>query len=127
MKCSREEMKASLLAEASAAIDEMLDWQNRNQAPTLTEIEEAVLKLRQRIGMRTAEIIAEEQEAVQPAEGVRCPRCGQEMEYKGMKRTMIESRIGTLHLQRGHYYCPHCREGFFPPRSTAEAGGEELE
>lgn len=31
-----------------------------------------------------------------------------------MKRTMIESRIGTLHLQRGHYYCPYCREGFSP-------------
>lgn len=51
MRYSREELKASLLAEASAAIDEMLDWQNRNEAPTLTEIEESVLRLRQRIGI----------------------------------------------------------------------------
>ncbi len=127
MRSSKEEMKARLLEEASVAIDEMLEWQNRVQEPTLSEIEEVVLKLRQRIGMRFAEIIAEEQEAAKPDEGVICSSCGREMKYKGMKRTMVESRLGTLHLERGHYYCPHCREGFFPPRSTDEVSGEELE
>ena len=124
---SREQRKARLLAEASAAIDELLDWEDRTREPTLAEIEEAVLKLRQQLGVRAAEMVAEGQEAVRPVEGPRCPSCGQEMQYKGMKGAMVESRLGTLHLQRGHYYCPHCRVGFFPPGSADAVGGEELE
>ena len=50
MKCTCDPMKAELLAEAEAAISELFEWGEDVPAPTLTELEEAVLKLRKRLG-----------------------------------------------------------------------------
>ena len=45
MRHSRAELEATLEAEAKQAIREYLDWAESTAAPTLTEIEEAVLTL----------------------------------------------------------------------------------
>ena len=46
MKSQREQRKKALLAEFEEIVDEMLEWEENGPAPTLTEIEEVVLKLR---------------------------------------------------------------------------------
>ena len=115
MRCARDEMRAELLAEAEAVIVELLNWGESVPAPTLTEIEEGILKLRKRLGRRMAEIVLREQKATRPVPGPRCPTCGQEMRYKGMKEVTVESRLGPLRLERAHHYCHHCRCGLFPP------------
>ena len=115
MSCTRDQMKAELLAEAEVAIDELLDWSEGMPAPTLMELEEAVLELRKRLGRRMAEIVLREQEAARPVPGPRCPTCGREMRYKGMKEVTVESRLGPLRVERAYYYCHHCRCGLFPP------------
>lgn len=120
MRCTRDEMKAELLAEAELVMDELVNWGEREPAPTLMELEEGVLKLRKRLGRRMAEIVLREQEATRPVPGPRCPTCGQEMRYKGMKELTVESRLGPLRLERAYHYCHRCRSSLFPPGSTTQ-------
>ena len=127
MRRSSEELKAELMAEAEAAIDELLGWQEDTAAPTLTQIEEVVLKLRKRLGERMTEVVVEDQEAVRPVPGPACETCGREMHYKGMKEVTVEGRMGRAKLERGYYYCDRCKSGLFPPGSAVGAQGKALE
>ena len=127
MKRTRAELEAELLAEAKEVIGELLDWHEETKAPTLTQIEDAVLKLRKRLGERVTETVIEEQEAVRPVPGPACPTCGREMHYKDMKETIIEARSGEVALERAYYYCKRCRCGLFPPGSAIEPENEALE
>lgn len=115
MKRTREQTKKMLMAEAEKTIEELLDWQEGTPEPTLREIEEVVLKLRKRMGQQMGKGVLGGQESRVPVSGPVCGQCGQEMEYKGEKGTYVESRIGDLRIERGYYYCPRCRRGFFPP------------
>jgi hypothetical protein len=112
---TREQRKAEFLREAEMLFDELLDWEEGTRAPTLTEIEEVILTIRERMGRKMASGILEDQEARTPVPGPTCPHCEREMRYKGEKGTGIESRLGVLELERGYYYCETCRQGLFPP------------
>ena len=116
MKRTRAQLKAELMAQAEEVIDELLDWHEGAEAPTFSEIEEAVLELRKQMGERMAGVMVEEQEAVRPVPGPACPGCGEEMHYKGMKKVRIEGRMGTVEIERAYYYCDRCRCGLFPPQ-----------
>jgi len=115
MKLSREELKAKLLAETEVAIDQLLDWNERNQKPTLMDIEDIVLKLRKQVGERMANALILEQAAGPSGERPTCPTCGQPMENKGYRQNHIESRAGSVSAKRIYYYCPDCQKGTFPP------------
>ncbi len=119
MKCSREEKKAALLAEAEALIEALLEWDERTSKPNLRQIEEEVLALRRRFGQRLTQTVIEEQDAKQAAEAPKCSQCGEEMRYKGQKEASVESRLGTLAVARGYYYCARCQSGLFPPQRSA--------
>ena len=85
-----------------------------------------MLRLRQELGQEMAEVLISRQED-RRVPGPSCAECGKEMEYKGQKQNRVESRVGTLATERGHYRCPQCGEGIFPPGSTTGAEGPELE
>jgi hypothetical protein len=74
MKRTRDQLRAELLAAAEEVIDELLEWHERSEAPTLTEIEDAVLDLRKRLGERMERAVIEDQEGVHPVPGPACPR-----------------------------------------------------
>lgn len=118
MKLSRAQKRAKLETAAAEMIESLLDWDEKNRAPNLTEIEDEVLLLRQRFGQVLAETVVEGQELQQPAENPVCPDCGEEMRSKGKKRKGVESRAGSLDVERGYYYCPRCKQGLFPPGQT---------
>lgn len=118
---SKEQKRARLLARAAQAIDEYLEWEEKNPEPDLTEIEDIALKLRKEFGQEIAQVAIENQALRTPAPGPKCAKCGKEMRYKGKKRTGVESRTGKLDVERGHYYCPECGESIFPPRSATTA------
>ena len=52
---TRAELRAKLLAEAEQAIDELLDWTDQTPRPNLTQIENAVLKMRRHLSEQAAE------------------------------------------------------------------------
>jgi hypothetical protein len=114
---SRKEMKAKLMKEAEAVIDELLDWHMETDKPNLTQVEGKVLELRQRLSEQMSETVLENQAAVRPVPGPVCAGCGCEMRYKGMKENRVQSWVGELKLDRGYYYCDQCRAGLFPPGS----------
>jgi DNA-directed RNA polymerase subunit RPC12/RpoP len=120
MKESKEEKRARLLAKAAQAIDEYLEWEEKNPEPDLTQIEDIALELRKEFGQEIAQVAVENQSTRTPAPGPKCTKCGKEMRYKGKKRTQVESRTGNLDVERGYYYCPKCKERIFPPGSAAK-------
>jgi Zn finger protein HypA/HybF involved in hydrogenase expression len=117
MKKTRKELEMKLEAQSKQIIQELLDWNESHNEPDLTQIEDIVLELREKLSKAMVEGIVESQDAVQPAE-LRCPKCGAAMRFKGRKAKVVESRVGEVDLERGHYYCPTCQSGVFPPGST---------
>ena len=124
MKPSRAGRKTALLQQAEVLVDELLEWEDEHQRPNLTEIEDIVLALRKRIGEQTpahasgasvAQSVVDYQAAQSPVPGHTCPTCGREMHAKSRKRRRVESRAGSLPLERTHFYCDHCWRGSFPP------------
>jgi len=115
MKLSRAQKRAKLEEAATELIERLLDWDEENEAPNLSEIEDEVLELRRRFGQELAETVVEGQESHQPAGNPICTECGEEMRSKGKKRKGVESRVGSLEVERGYYYCRRCKRGIFPP------------
>ena len=114
------------MAMAEKEIEKLLDWMEATEAPDLGVIEKQVLELRKRIGEEmTAEVIGG-QGTVKPVPSPECPQCKQEMHDKGLKEKEISSLIGEVNLERGYYYCDHCRNGLFPPRQATRRGRPQL-
>jgi len=123
----RPEIKAELLAEAEHLIDALLDWTDATETPNLAQIEDEVLKLRQRFAEKLAEAAVDVQATTDPLM-VACPQCGRAMHQKKKRhRRRVESRVGGVQLKRAYYYCDHCRVGLFPPGSATAGGGGTLE
>jgi len=127
MERTCDQLRAELMAAAEEVIDELLEWHTHAEAPTLTEIEDAVLDLRRRLGERMQQAVIQDQAAAHPVPGPACPTCGREMHYKGMKKLTVSGRTGDIQLERAYFYCDRCRSGLFPPGSTTEAESEALE
>ncbi len=115
-KKTRAEKKAALMAQAEAIAEELLDWTERTKDPTLTEIEDLVLVLRQRMGQRLTETALESQGNAEPLQLPACPKCHQPMQPKGRKTKKVVTAAGEVDVVRSYFYCPACEQGLFPPR-----------
>ena len=67
----RTAIKLELMKKVEAVIDELLDWQEVTEEPNLSQVEEKVLDLRQRLSEQMAVTVIEHQAAVRPVPGPR--------------------------------------------------------
>lgn len=118
MKLTSVQKEARLRQAAEEMIAAWVAWDAENRTPTLTQIEDKILELRQRMGEEMLAVTLVGQDLRRPVASPICPECGAEMRYKGEKGRAVESRVGGLELMRGHYYCAHCQSGLFPPGPT---------
>jgi len=95
MKRTRAEAKADLTKLADEVIDELLDWTEDTATPTLTQIEDMVLKLRQRLSERMAQAVIETQEAVRPVPGRRVRRVDRKCTTRTRNRTPSRAAWGS--------------------------------
>lgn len=115
MKLTSAQKAEKMREAAEGVIARLIEWEEENSAPNLTQIEDEVLAMRQRFGEALVAVLMEGQEVRQPVQAPQCEQCGGEMTYKGRKARLVESRVGEVAIERGHYYCAHCRSGLFPP------------
>lgn len=121
MKRTREQIKAEMMKKYEQELDKLLDWQEKAEKPNLTEFENAILASRKRISEAAIKALLEGEEEQEPERAPKCAKCGKEMKDKGKRPQVIETRVGTLRIERVYYYCETCKEGFFPP-GPATAG-----
>ena len=115
MSKGRDELTRELLAAAEESIEALLRWSDQQAAPKLSEIEQVVLEVRQKLSQKMAEAVIERQTTVQPVPGPACAGCGGEVHYKDKQSKVVTSWVGELRIERGYYYCDHCKRGLFPP------------
>jgi uncharacterized protein with PIN domain len=108
-------LKAQLMAQAEAAIEELLTSRPTPNTATLTQIEDVVLKASQQFQERlTTALLAESSAGVSPS-WLPCPMCGGSAKTKGKRKRRVVTRTGEVSVRREYYYCRACRAGFFPP------------
>jgi hypothetical protein len=114
MGTSRGELKARLLAEYEVVVERALARSGKTDELTLSQIEVIALEVGAKVEEQVSQCLVEEgRTAVVP--GPKCAACRAEMHNKGQKKRNVQTRSGTMHLERAYYYCEHCRRGVFPP------------
>jgi hypothetical protein len=109
---TREELKARLLAEAEAIIEEIVGQDQATQPRTLSEIEQAALQAGQQV---KASVLAGLVANTPPTSGGdTCPQCGGTLKAKGRRSKWILTQAGEVQVERDYYYCARCKTGFFP-------------
>lgn len=115
MPTSREALKAQLLAQAEAAIDEMLAKKKAPAIASLADIERVVHQAGDTIQEAMTTALLEESGAELTAQWPRCPTCGRRMLAKGKRPRRVVTETGEVEVSRAYYYCRHCQKGIFPP------------
>jgi len=126
MKRTREQIKAELTAKFEEQVDQILDWQEQADRPTLTEFKEQVLKTRKELSQELVAAFLRGEEGGVPAERPACPRCGGPMENKGKQPKLIEARVRSILLEREYFYCPACTVYNSPKNRNAPLSTEIL-
>lgn len=107
-------LKARLLAEAEAAIEQMLAQAVPPGKASLADIERSARTTGQRLEQMIAAELAEA-DAAALAAWPTCPGCQQKMKNKGQRTRRVVTESGEVDVARTYYYCPACRQGLFPP------------
>lgn len=114
MPTKRDQLKAQLMVQVEALIEEALD---KGEKPlTLEAIEDIALAARDQMAQALTGSLVEQQSDTREIEPPRCPECGQPMRAKGKKSRYLRTRSGETRMERPYFHCPACGRGHFPPR-----------
>ena len=114
MALDKKALKAKLLEQYQAHLDQVLDQLDEAHRFHISEIEEIALDLRQEVG-KDVTVALTQQESQQRDVDVACPSCQQVMRAKGRKAKWVKTRTGMVRVSRPYYYCETCKTGHFPP------------
>lgn len=127
-RMSRRKRKEAFLAAASEMYEELEKWYDEHPEATYGEIELEARRRRRELMGKGIEILINGRDTGYQVEGVRCPKCGTEMEFKGYPPWTVSGLEGDARLERAYYVCPKCKgETIFPPGSEATATEGSLE
>lgn len=112
MSQTKDDLKAKLLLQAQATIEQLLSDERLSEHMTLSDIEDVVgaseIDFRQRV---LDEIVD-----LQQVEAVNCAECGGRLRNKGKHNKRIVTLRGETDIRRAYYQCGSCGKGYFPPR-----------
>ena len=111
---NKEQLKWKLLAEAEAAIENILANKGLDEQMTLREIVALAHESGQKMEGAVLEVLTKEQ-TKGPVEEVVCEQCGRRMHHKGKRKREVVTSAGETRIEREYYYCAHCKVGRFPP------------
>jgi hypothetical protein len=114
MPQSKAALKAQMMKEAEALIDQMLADKRPADKIMLKEIEQAAIQVGQGMQATVARELVKDSQT-ENSEVPECPGCGQSMRLKGHRKRRVESEAGLVEMERAYYYCASCRRGIFPP------------
>jgi uncharacterized protein with PIN domain len=110
-----EESKRAEFGEAAVEMHRrMREWRRAHGEATFDEIAERVSQERRALMGNLLEELATEAE-IGLLDRI-CPLCDGVVQNKGQKKRQILHREGETKLERDYYYCPACKQGFFPSR-----------
>ena len=113
---TQAEIKARLMAQAEAMIDELLATRKAPEEASLEDIEQAALGIGERLEQAVTAELVQDSAAVVERDWPTCPRCGARLKAKGKRRQRIVTETGEVTVEREYYHCAACRQGLFPPR-----------
>jgi hypothetical protein len=116
MRPNDEELRAQMMAAAEGVIEKLLAGTKEKEELSLSDIERLVRRAGQNVMQELTGTLANAE--AQGQESRICSKCGRKTRYKGQKKRDLITGTGEVSLERGYYYCPTCREGFFPPGPT---------
>jgi hypothetical protein len=117
-----EYRQARLPADVRQRLHEHFDrWLDRvegyvkEKAPTLQQVVEAVLAMRQDLlGKVTQSLVEQAHGQTRAQDSARCPHCGRTLAARGPVRRTVETMVGAVTLERPYFYCVPCQAGFSP-------------
>ena len=115
MPTVHETLKAQLLAQAEAAIDEMLAQKKAPAVASLADIEQIARQTGEKVAEAVTTALLQESGAELTAQWPTCPTCGRRLLAKGKRPRRVVTESGEAVVVREYYYCRHCRKGVFPP------------
>src|SRR5437763_16955260 len=120
---SFEEVRArkqweALRYQLHARFDQWLDSleaQLQEPVPTLAQVTETVVNLRQALtGGLTETIIEHTHRDEHTRQQNRCPQCARLLKARDPVHRTVETLVGLVQLERPYFYCPACRAGLYP-------------
>jgi len=109
-----EKQRAAFLEQAGKMYDELREWRAEHKEASFDELVSAVRPKRRELVGELLEMLALQHGNGAVAEGKECEECGERMVDKGELERIALHGEGDSVLKRIHYYCPRCRNGFFP-------------
>ena len=115
MKRTESQIRAEMLAAAGESIDKLLAWVETAEAPTLTQIEDEVLGLRQRLGEQLAQIMVEEQADASTGGSARMSRMRRSDDCQGEQAQNDSESSGDTGNRTQSLLLSPLQERGFPP------------
>ena len=102
------EIKSLLAAAADFA-------QAHVKCQSITEAEDAVTEMARSLASAMMQTLASNLDGRSEHEGAYAPcDCGKRARYRGLRRKDLLTIHGVVRVERGYYYCDHCRNTYFP-------------